>query len=207
MDPQALSGHHYRVIEGGALAGHDVSNPAHMLDYLFSALVSPEGAAAALMMDMEREDATAREHLNLAIEATFHSIGLLEGDDPLHFKYPIRQHMRIQGEALTHAPSFSQRNGKLYVMEYVDFTHRQRQRMSDLAGRTAYMFSDLHKSNQALETITLIHVDDDAASDAIISYGLDMLRHESDKIVNWFDEDERASFIQERVAIATGEPS
>lgn len=171
IDPAELSGHHYRVIEGGVLtdANASVENPLHMLDYLYNALVSSGGAASALMMDVEREDTIMREQLDNAIEVAFHARGLLQGDDPLHVRYPIKQHEPIQGRALLHKPSFSQLNGKLYVIEHVDFTHRQRQRMSDLAGRTAYMFSDLRDAHGSLETVSLVRVEQEDRTDAVIS--------------------------------------
>ena len=204
INPKELSGHHYRVIEGGSLTGGEARDHAHMLDYLFNAIVSPEGAAAALMMDQEFEDSIVRQHLDHEIQGAFRSMGLLDGDAPLFVEHPILQGARFKGHSLSHRPSFSQRNGKLYVMEHVDFTHRQRQRMSDLAGRTAYMFSDLRHHQRDLEAITVVRLDDEDREDEIISYGLGMLESESDRLINWLDKRQREEFLKERAAVARG---
>lgn len=204
VDPKELSGHHYRVIEGGALTEQGAHAHTHMLDYLFRALVSPQGAADALMMDMERAEVAARAQLNQELHNTFHGQGLLENDSSRPIKHPIRERFPIEGQAVTHTPSFSQQNGKLYVMEHVDFMSRQRQRMSERAGSTAYMFKDLRETHPDLETITIIRLDDEARQDHTIAYGLEMIKSESNHVINWLDQDEQRAFLAERLAIAQG---
>lgn len=202
VDPKALSGHHYRVIEGGALTGTEDNAHTHMLDYLFRAIVSPQGASHALMMDWEEAEANVRAQLDKELHNAFHGKGLLEEESPLLIKHPIRERHPIQGHAVTHTPSFSQQNGKLYVMEHVDFMSHQRQRISDRAGATAYMFNDLRARYSNVETITIIRLDDDARQDRRLSYGLGMLQSESTRVINWLDDDARSAFLDERLVVA-----
>lgn len=195
------SGSHYRVIEAGKVSdvGHD--SIASVLDYLFNLLIDRGGFKKALSLEDETDDIITVRLLT-EISSFMQERNILSDSAGLIVPHPVRRNVPIHGTgSLTHKPAFVQENGKLYVMESVDFTSIQRTRSKDHAGSTAYMFKDIKSNRTNTENIAIIKVTDADRENEEVEYGLKVLENESD-VVNWLDREAREDFLSTREEIA-----
>ncbi|HJW79491.1 MAG: hypothetical protein ACJ8DU_21195 [Microvirga sp.] len=130
---------------------------------------------------------------------------VLATSDQLFVRHPVVKRQQIRGIHVTHTPSFSQKNGRLYVMEYIDLGMKQFNLAKDRAGWMAYMFSDIRDADDTCQAYSLVRPEGDSRNDQI-DYARTLLAGES-KIVNWADENERNAFISERRQIAEEPPA
>ncbi len=104
---------------------------------------------------------------------------------------------------MTHQPSFSQRNGKLYVFEPIDFNAKKPKLLRERAGFMAYMFMDirqnLHDDMEAYSIVRPFTVGNETTE--AIEYAKTILQGESN-IVNWADVGSRKVFLEKRRRIA-----
>ena len=109
----------------------------------------------------------------------------------------------MAGRILTeYRPAFVQQNGRLYVMETVDFTKLQKKASRDHAGWSACMYRDLRTAHGTdVEPISIVKVTDADQDIDDVRNGLALLKNESN-IVNWLSEPERTEFLEERRRIA-----
>ena len=169
-------------------AGRCCSGPPSS-ELLYATLVSPEGYASAISDLSEIEPGILA--LDNEVITTFREFNILDTDA----KHPIRRDAIIQGKKLSYKPSYVQENGKLYIMEAVDFTLTQKARSKDHAGYSAYMFNDIKENKANAEPISIVKVreEDKAYEDVVL--GLKFLENESE-VVNWFDIRARNAFIE-----------
>lgn len=193
----------YRVVEGGEVDGllpeeRGAESMREVTNYLYSALVSEGGFAEALGAGPEAEQQVlAGEVLDALKQAD-----VLEASWQV-LPHPVRRGAPVKGNlGVEHRPAFSQENGRLYVMETVDFTLPRRQPSRDHAGWSAYMFSDIRNLRQDAQGIAVVRVteQDEHESEEVRS-SLAILRNEGD-VVNWLREPERARFLAERKEVA-----
>lgn len=197
------SGANYRVIEGGEVtdAGEDALDD--VLNYLYSLLVS-EGGFREALGGLE-EDASTR--LTDAISTALESAKILavRGSPLPEVPHPVETNAEVTGAIqVAHRPSFIQRNGKLYVMESVDFTARDKERARDHAGLASFMFEDLKKEfGDKVHTIAIVQYrPEDKQDSEPVRYGLSILQSESNELTEWFNPEEQKRFIDTRKRIA-----
>jgi hypothetical protein len=107
----------------------------------------------------------------------------------------------IKGKHVIHKPSFSQKNGLLYVYEAIDFTMKRPKLMRERAGWMAYMYTDIKQEDQNAKTYSIFRPSQEDSSDTV-EYAKKMLGGES-TLVNWADDNERKRFLNERQGLAT----
>lgn len=194
-------GSHYRVIEGGHTdglgPGTETSSLRHVADYLYSTLVSEGGFVEALGVSTESEQ---QEALRTEVLAALKAEQLLKSSVVAH---PIRERIGIMGQiGVEHKPAFSQENGRLYVMETVDFTQQKRQPSRDHAGWFAYVFNDIKAVRPNALGISIVRfTDTDERDNEDVKSSLAILRKESE-MVNWTNASERDAFLKERRRVA-----
>jgi hypothetical protein len=189
------SGSHYRVIEAGNVTDIESDSPYDVAGFLYATLVSPFGYASAISDLSETEPGILA--LDNEVITTFKQFNILDPEA----KHPIRQDAIIQGKKLSHKPSYVQENGKLYIMETVDFTLTQKARSKDHAGYSAYMFKDIKENKANAEPISIVKVNNEDMEYEDVILGLNFLKNES-QVVNWFDINLRNAFIEKCRAIA-----
>ena len=129
-------------------------------------------------------------------------LSLLASDNDLLVPHPVRKGAIVQGQKTRHHPSFVQENGKLFVMETVDFTTSQKRRPRDHAGYSAYMFRDIRDQHTNADAIAIVRVTEEDEATDDVSHGLQLLRNEAD-IVNWLDTGAQQTFIADRKRVAS----
>jgi hypothetical protein len=142
------------------------------------------------------------EEVDLAddIASELRNLQLLGVENQLIRRHPILKEQEIVGRHVTHKPSFSQRNGQLYVMEHIDLNHRRVNKTKERAGWIAYMFSDIRDREQGVCAYSIVRPESENANDQI-EYAKAVLAGES-IIVNWADTRARSAFIEERQRVA-----
>ncbi|MCB9654159.1 MAG: hypothetical protein H6729_08535 [Deltaproteobacteria bacterium] len=204
VGPQGLvenSGSHYRVIEGGEIDDANDAPPTDIAAYLYALLIS-EGGFAEALAEPQKEvgDESPAQKLQDELESAFSSLNLLTNS----LRHPIEKSRRLVGvTSIEHQPAFTQENGRLYVMETVDFTMKKRRLSRDHAGLSAYMFKDLRAKDSHVEPISVVRIEDDDLSHEDVRYGIAVLKAES-RLVNWLNTEERNDFLEERQAVASG---
>jgi hypothetical protein len=134
------------------------------------------------------------------ITATLDHLQLLENDRALFARHPVVKERPVTGHHVTHTPSFSQRNGKLYVFDHIDLNGTRPTKIKERAGLLGYMFSDIRAAEKDLQAYSLVRPSTENASDAI-DYAKKVLGSES-TIVNWLDQGARGAFLEERRKVA-----
>lgn len=186
---------------GGDVADTGTDSAADVSAFLYGMLVSKSTQPAALFYPLAEvdEDATAPAALQGSIQDAFAELNILASERDLLVRHPIVQEKPISGRHVRHTPSFSQRNGHLSVIEYIDFNNRFVKQTRDRAGWMAYMFSDIASLEGDAEAFSLIRP---AANDSgAIDYAKALIGGES-RIVNWNDDNARASFLNGRQTAA-----
>lgn len=189
------SGSHYRVFEGGSVTDIDSDSPEDVAKFLFTSLVTESYAEATSdeIVDIQSNFIP----LDTELTNAFKDLSLMTDS----VKHPIRRNAIIQGKKVIHKPTFTQENGRLYVIETIDFTLTQKVRSRDHAGYSAYMFNDIRQNRVDAETISVIKVRDEDREIEEVRNGLTILKNES-SIVDWFDKKSRTDFIESRREVA-----
>lgn len=120
--------------------------------------------------------------------------------DGLLVRHPIRRDHLVQGRTVQHTPSFSQRNGRLYVMEHIDLSSPKTTKIRERAGYIGYMFEDIKDQEKDARAYSIIRPSGGDQAEAV-NYTKTVLRNVSE-IVNWSDVQERESFLKEREQVA-----
>lgn len=201
----ANSGSHYRVLSVGEVTDIDQDSPQDVVNYLYALLVSEGGFQEATRVSEEAEVEAGQRRLETDLTRRLRELSLLASDNDLLIAHPILRGVTIQGLKTQHQPAFVQKNGKLFVMETVDFTTAQKRRPRDHAGYSAYMFRDIRDRNANTDAIAIVRVTEEDEATEDVSHGLQLLRNEAD-VVNWLDTQAQETFIAERkrVALADG---
>jgi hypothetical protein len=165
--------------------------------FLYTLLVSDEPVMQAFELAVEEDETKG---LGSEISHAFAELHILRDASDLMVRNPIVRDQAIRGRHVTHKPSFSQQNGLLYVYEAIDFTMKKPKVIRERAGWMAYMYTDIKQAEQKAETYSIYRPTQEDASD-IVQYAKGMLGGES-TLVNWADENERKTFLNQRQRVA-----
>jgi hypothetical protein len=200
----------FPILRGGFVGDTDDDRLEMVINYLYPLLVGEGGYREALGINVEGADSAAS--LDKEMEEAFDGANILARDRagnvvlPPLVRHPVQRRPKLRGEsAAAYRPSYSQDNGRLYVMEPVDFALQGKERARDHAGYAAFMFEDLRRGEigERLEAIALVSVSPTDESESLVKDGLAMLRSRTSHVVNWLDPKQRVAFLQERQRIAT----
>jgi len=196
----ALSGPHYRVVDGGVVDDAAPHELADVADYLFGLLVSETRIARDVFAT--EEDAPAAQLQSEVLDAFRAENIITTGTTVAEVPHPIRRSIVVVGSKnVEYRPAFTQENGRLYLMETIDFTTTKKKTARDHAGWTAYAFSDVSASRPS-EPIAIVKVtEQDLAEAEDVRNGMRVLQNEA-RVVNWLEPTERQAFIEERKAVA-----
>jgi hypothetical protein len=198
-----VSSANYRLNPGGEVSDIGASSAVDVATYLYSMLVS-EGRLREALTDstnVESDYSSSPTKLSDEIEGTLVQASLLESDEAF-VAHPVRRSIPVYGKLrVQYKPAFVQQNGRLYVMEAVDFTHVHKNRALDHAGWSAYMFRDIRAAEPAACTIAVVRVTEEDQQSEEAANGLTLLRNEG-QVVNWLDQRERETFLEERRVVA-----
>lgn len=197
---QSSSGH-YQIIRGGEVSDTGEDEPSKIATYLYSLLVS-EGGFAEALSPIEPASTVDSSSLEDDVCRSLIAMNLLangQGTDLLH---PIQKRIEIQGASLVHRPAFSQKNGRLHVMEIADLTVSRKKSAVDHSGFAAYMFNDIKQLDSSTECYSLVRVKEEDLELPEVNYAYNILKNESE-VINWLDEDRRRDFVSELQRIGT----
>jgi hypothetical protein len=122
--------------------------------------------------------------------------------------FPIRANEPVPGSlGVPYKPSFSQVNGRLTVIENLDFNRRGEARLRDQALSTAFMLRDIAGAHGAVSPVELIAVyslSSDSNFDAQTAGMAALKQIEGIRLFNWDIGQDRQRFLNERVRVAMG---
>lgn len=197
------SGSHYRILEAGNVTDCEDDSPIDVANYLYALLVSEGGLTEALALE---EASTEISALSIESELTdaLRQRHILGNDSDQHVPHPIKRGVPVRGHRVTHTPAFVQENGRLYVMETIDFTNRQKKNSRDHAGWSAYMFRDIRDERKDYSPIAVVRMKPEDQDIDDVKNGLSLLKNEAE-IVDWLDPQKRDAFLEacKNVAITT----
>jgi hypothetical protein len=195
-----MSGPHYQVVEGGVV--DDASGElAGVAEYLYSLLVSERATRDTYIAD---EEGPAVALINELIDAFKADNILAAGGAVPVVPHPVRRSVVVSGPRnVEYKPAFTQENGRLYLMETIDFTTTKKKTARDFAGWTAYQFRDVKAFTQRdTEPIAIVKVmEQDIAEEEDVRNGMAVLRNEA-RVVNWLDVTQKQTFLEERGVVA-----
>jgi hypothetical protein len=191
-----ISAANFSVQYGGEVSDVGADTADEVCTFLFNLLVGG-GALDAYQWTIDEDGNVA---LATEITETLNHLELLARDSQLFVRHPVVTERPIRGQHVTHTPSFSQRNGRLYVFDHIDLGGTRPNKIRERAGFMGYMFSDIRAAEHDAVTYSLIRPSADNPAD-VIDYAKSVLGSES-KIVNWLDEGERNAFLKERQEVA-----
>jgi hypothetical protein len=205
------NGSHYQLLDGGSVSDTGSDSADNIASYLYSLLISDGGFAEATSTSDAAAAARARQSFTQELESEFVARRVLATEEMIldYVRYPVRPNVQLRGEKVPeHTASFAQRNGRLYVMECIDFEKQRGNSLKDHTGWIAFMFDDIKSwkpiGGLATETISIVRsIDRDEA--ATSKYAFELLKAGSDRIIDWDDADQREAFLKEREAVATSE--
>lgn len=201
-DPRALLHHvgaNYTIVEGGEVTDTADDPLTQITAHLFQLLVDAQGIRGVL----DDHDVETTQRLQDALKNTFSNAGLLGGAAAAQIRHPILEAAAITGNVTTHHPTFSQRNGHLYIMEPIDLSRpRALHHAHTRSGFAAYMFSDIRRCEHDVEAIAIVQLDQ-TLRDPRVEEAHELLAAEA-RVVNWSDARARQAFLEERIAIALG---
>jgi hypothetical protein len=186
----------YFVQSGGEVGDAGGDAAAEVCQFLFDLLV---GGGPLDAYHWQTEDETVA--LASEIVGAFDHLGILAHDGQLFTPHPILRERPVTGHHVTHTPSFSQRNGKLYLFDHIDLSGTRPTKINERAGFLGYMFSDIRARESDVEAYSIVRPSDDDDTPDPISYARDVLGSES-TIVNWSDDREKQAFLMERRRVA-----
>lgn len=193
FDKLVRNGSHYKVFEAGAVTEIDSDSPEEVAKFLYTSLVSG-GYKEAFEQE---KNLLNQPSLDQELVSVFRDLNILGSEA----KHPVRNDAVIQGKKITHKPAFSQENGRLYLMETIDFTVSQKLRSRDHAGYSAYMFNDIRENKSNAEPISIVKVREEDKESEEVRNGLAILTGES-TVLYWLDQQQRELFIEERRKVA-----
>lgn len=189
----------YFVIPAGEVSDTGDDGADVICNFLFSLLVSDASVMEAFEGITESD---AERELSQDVSATFTEWEILADGPTLQFRNPIRKKQHVQGGHAVHQPSFSQRNGKLYLYEAIDFNAKRPKLLRERAGFMAYMFTDIRQAlGDTVDAYSLIRPSVESNTGEAVEFANSVLCGES-RIINWADVNERYLFLQERRRIA-----
>jgi hypothetical protein len=191
-----ISASNFSVQYGGEVSDVGADTADEVCTFLFNLLVGG-GAIDAYQWTIDEDGNVA---LATEITATLSHLELLARDSQLFVRHPIVTERPVRGQHVTHTPSFSQRNGRLYVFDHIDLGGSRPNKIRERAGFMGYMFSDIRAAENDALTYSLIRPSGDHPAD-VIDYAKNVLGSES-TIVNWLDDGERNAFLEERKQVA-----
>jgi hypothetical protein len=187
----------YYVVEGGEVSETGADSVEAVCSFLYTLLVSEAPVLQAFEL-AEEEDET--RGLGSEISEAFRHLSILSDAAQLIARHPIKRDQAVRGKHVTHKPSFSQKNGHLYVYEAIDFTMKRPKVIRERAGWMAYMYTDIKQAEQDAETYSIYRPNQEGPGE-IVEYAKNMLGGES-KLVNWADDNERKRFLNDRQRVA-----
>jgi hypothetical protein len=187
----------YSVVEGGEVSDTDSDSVESVCSFLYTLLVSDEPVMQAFELAVEEDETKG---LGSEISHAFAELHILRDTSDLIVRNPVVRDQAIRGKHVTHKPSFSQQNGRLYVYEAIDFTMKKPKVIRERAGWMAYMYADIKQAEEKAETYSIYRPTQEDASD-IVQYAKGMLGGES-TLINWADENERKRFLNQRQKVA-----
>jgi hypothetical protein len=189
----------YYVTKGGEVSDTGADGADAICKFLYGLLVSDTPVMEAFELAIEGD--TERQLLQ-DVSATFSEWDILADHPSLTIRHPIRRKQPVRGFHATHEPSFSQKNGKLYVFEPIDFNSQKPKLLRERAGFMAYMFTDIRQAQPGggLEAYSIVRPKEGDENDAI-EYARTMLSGES-QIINWADKDVQNQFLRNRRTVA-----
>lgn len=186
----------YLVVPGGEVTDTGRDTAHDVCEFLYSLLVGDGPLAAYDWLEAEESETDLIQD----IAGAFREAEVLLTGSQLFKRHPIVKEERVVGKHVVHMPSFSQKNGRLYVMEYIDLSQSKVNKTKERAGWMGYMFSDIREANPDCETYSLIRPEKSSGVNPI-EYAKSVLSKES-RVVNWTDEQERGAFLEERRRVA-----
>jgi len=186
----------YYVSEGGEASDTDADSVEAVCSFLYTLLVSEQPVMRAFDL-AEEEDET--RGLGSEISDAFNELNILSDAPQLIARHPIKRNQAIRGKHVVHKPSFSQKNGRLYVYEAIDFTMKRPKPIRERAGWMAYMFTDIKQAVQA-EAYSIYRPSQEDSNEPV-EYAKKVLGGES-VLINWADDFERKRFLNERQRVA-----
>jgi hypothetical protein len=188
----------YFVVEGGEITDTGSDTIETVCAFLYSLLIS-DGPVMQAFELAEEEDVT--RGLGSEISHALMDLDILSDTAKLAVRHPVKRDASIKGKHVVHKPSFSQKNGQLFVYEAIDFTMKRPKLIRERAGWMAYMYADIKQEDQSAETYSIFRPNQEETSE-IVEYAKKMLGGES-ILVNWADSNERKRFLNERQRLAT----
>lgn len=188
----------YFVIEGGEITDTGSDSVEAVCAFLYSLLIS-DGPVMQAFELAEEEDVT--RGLGSEISHALTEMDILSDTAKLTVRHPITRDAPIKGKHVVHKPSFSQKNGALYVYEAIDFTMKRPKLIRERAGWMAYMYTDIKQEDESAKTYSIFRPNQDDGGETI-EYATKMLGGES-ALINWGDDNERKRFLNERQRLAT----
>jgi hypothetical protein len=197
---------HYQIIDGGMVDAIGDDAIEDVVGYLYSALVSEGGIAAALGAPDETE-AAVRLADAVAIELKKQSLLMDERNELFKTRHLVRTNIPVEGTVATHILSFVQQNGHNVVMEPIDLAvRRDKKRMTERAGWASRVFGDIRHKKPTTEAIALISATAEEEKDDSAIYALKLLRPSASDVINWQSAADRKRFIDARARLAESNP-
>jgi hypothetical protein len=189
----------YYVVPAGEVSDTGGDAAEVICNFLFSLLVSDASVMEAFEGITESD---AERELSQDVSATFTEWEILADAPTLQLRHPIRKKQHVRGGHALHQPSFSQRNGKLYLYEAIDFNAKKPKLLRERAGFMAYMFTDIRQAlGDRMDAYSIIRPPIETDAGEAVEFANSVLRSES-QVINWADINERTTFLQERRRIA-----
>ena len=195
-DLPVINGSHFRVVEAGNVSNIESDSPDEIINYLFPLLVSDGGYKEAIPGSIEDENQSVQ--LKNEVIDTLKKLEIFNNSA---IKHPIKRGEKIQGKTVPYTPAFTQENGTLYVMETIDFTSPQKNKIKEHAGFLAYLYNDIKSARAKFEPISIIKLQENDEDNEDVKDGIIMLKNESD-IINWLNTTQKNEFLDNRRQIA-----
>jgi hypothetical protein len=187
----------YFVAEGGEITDTGSDSVEAVCAFLYTLLITDAPVMDAFELG-EEEDLT--RGLDSEISHALTALSLL-GDAPkFGVRYPVRREQPIKGKHVVHKPSFSQKNGRLYVYEAIDFTMKRPKIVRERAGWMAYMYADIRQEDETAQAFSIFRPNTEDGE--TMSYAKQILGGES-TLVNWADDNQRKRFLNQSAQVAT----
>ena len=188
----------FYVEAGGDVTDTGSDNSGEICHFLYTLLVGAGAIEAFDWKDADDSDVDLAEDITLALK----EFDVLATSNELFNvgRHPVVRNRDIRGTHVVHTPSFSQKNGHLYIFEHINLSSAHINKAKERAGWMAYMFEDIKSANADTKTFSLVRPERENGVEQI-EYAKTILRGDS-TLINWADENERGKFLQERKAIA-----
>ncbi|WP_315783022.1 hypothetical protein [Bradyrhizobium sp. SZCCHNPS1003] len=188
----------YFVVEAGEITDTGGDSVEAVCAFLYSLLISEAPVMEAFELG-EEEDLT--RGLDSEISHALTELNLLADAPKFGVRHPVMREHPVRGKHVVHKPSFSQKNGRLYVYEAIDFTMKRPKIVRERAGWMAYMYADIKQEDETAETFSIFRPNSDDGGETV-EYAKKILGGES-MLVNWADDNERKLFLSDRQRVAT----